>query len=79
MVKDNNNNNYSNSYNYKSNSYNSNSYNSNSNNYKSNTVIGIKSPKLNDNTPGQTYFSYNQRPKLPKARLSLCVSVTARK
>ena len=45
---------------------------SNNNNYKSN-VIGIKSPKLNDNTPGQTYFSYNQRPKLPKARLSLPV------
>ena len=48
--------------------HNNNSF-SNNNNY-SNTVIGIKSPKLNDNTPGQTYFSYNQRPKLPKARLT---------
>ena len=58
VVKDNNN--YNNDNNY-----------SNNNNYNSNTVIGIKSPKLNDNTPGQTYFSYNQRPKLPKARLSV--------
>ena len=54
--------------------------NNNNNNYSnSNTLIGIKSPKLNDNTPGQTYFSYNQRPKLPKARLSLSVSVTVSK
>ena len=45
-----------------------NNNNFNNNNYNSNTVIGIKSPKLNDNTPGQTYFSYNERPKLPKAR-----------
>ena len=44
----------------------------NNNNYRdnySNTVIGLKSPKLNDNTAGQTYFSYNNQ--RPKARLSV--------
>ena len=47
---------------------NNNFINNNNNNYNSNTVIGIKSPKFTDNTPSQTYFSYNQRPTLPKAR-----------